>query len=301
VNFTTPHGQAVLAAHLAPSATAPAEVTHTSLYEIAVTVVIAVLVVLYFDEKVRGAMTPRQRGYAIGWLGGILAIGIFTPVLVLAGFVPDTRGAREFTVLAVALFLLGAFGTAISAWGREDGRRLREAQAPPPVPPVPPVPVPSPHLSERERAAEVLGYAFTAVAFCATTLTVLTRPEPPPAAERALARELLRQWAARWAGLGPALAAIVVGYPSPQVREHVKAFMEAGGRVLLITAKTAASGSPLDGEERDQLAASADGEFEAVAAEQAAIIAALHPEDGNGAHPPARARRVRTAARGDRT
>ena len=32
VNFTTPHGQAVLAAHLAPSAMAPAEVAHTSLY-----------------------------------------------------------------------------------------------------------------------------------------------------------------------------------------------------------------------------------------------------------------------------
>jgi hypothetical protein len=203
-----------------------------------VTVVIAILVVLYFDDRVRGAMTPRERGYAIGWLGGILTAGIFVPVMVLAGFVPDTGGVRTGTVITVSLFLLGAFGVAISAWGREDGRRLRDARARPPVPPVPPVPVPGPHLPERERAAEVLGYAFTAVAFCATAFTALTRPELPSPADRALARELLRQWADRWAGLAPALAAIAVGYPSPQVREHVKEFMETGGRVVLAAVKS---------------------------------------------------------------
>jgi len=299
VSVAIPPGAAVLAAHLAPGGSAPADVTHASLYETCAAIIIAVIVVLYFDEHVRRDMPPRQRGRAIGWLGGILAVGVMNPLLVLGGFVSDTRGVRAFTVGYTALFLVGAFGVAISAWGREDARRRRDAQAPPAVPPVPPVPVPSPHLSERERAAEVLGYAFTAVAFSVATFTALTRPEPPSPAERARARELLRQWADRWAALAPALAGIAVGYPSPQVREHVKAFMEAAGRATLAAVEIAADGDPPEGEAREELAGSADGEFEAVAAAEQAIIRALHPEDGNGAHSPARGRRVRSASGGD--
>ncbi len=65
--------------HLAASV-ATAGDGHSSLYECCVAVIIAVLVVLYFDERVRNAMTLPQRGRAIGWLGGILALGIFMPV-----------------------------------------------------------------------------------------------------------------------------------------------------------------------------------------------------------------------------
>jgi hypothetical protein len=299
VSVTIPGGLPELAARLAAGGSAPAEVTHDSLYEITVTVVIAVLVVLYFDERVRGAMTPRQRGSAIGWLGGILTAGIFVPVMVLAGFVPDTRGARFGTVATVALFLLGAFGVAISAWGREDARRLRAAPTPAPMPQAPPLPDPSPHLSERERAAVVLGYAFTAVAACATTFTVLTQEEPAIPAVRAQAGEFMRSWVDRWSGLEPALAAIVTGYPSPQVREHARTFTAAAAKVTLLTAKLAVSPDPPDEAELKRLEAEAPGEFEAVAAEQAAIIAALHPEDGNGAHSPARTRRVRSAVSRD--
>jgi hypothetical protein len=267
---------------------------HSSLYETCVAVVIAVLVVLYFDERVRGAMTLSQRGRAIGWLGGILTLGIFMPVMTLAGFTPDTSKIRAFTVGITALFLLAAFGIAISAWGREDGRRLRDA----PVPPVPPVPVPSPHLPERERAAEVLGYAFLAVAQVGVTFMVLTRPEPATAPELARAREFLRSWAVRWAEMGPSLAAIVVGYPSPEVREQVQALVDAATRVLSLTVKLAEFGDPLDNEEREQYAGEADGEFATVAATQKAIIAALHPEDGLAARSPARSRRPRTSVNG---
>jgi hypothetical protein len=265
-----------------------------------VALIIAVLMVLYFDERVRNAMTLPQRGRAIGWLGGILALGIFMPVMTLAGFVPDTARIRASTVAILALFLLAAFGIAISAWGREDGQRLRAAQAPQ-VPPAPPVPSPSPHLSERERAAELLGYAFLVVAQAGAVFTVLTRAEPVPDGEIARARDFLRCWSVRWAELGPSLAAIVVGYPSPQVREHLQVFIDTASRVLLLTVKLAGSGDPLDDKDREQLADSAPAEFAAVDAAQKAIITALHPEDGNGAHSPARVRRPRAVANGGNT
>ncbi len=284
-------------AHLTASAAAVTGDGHSSLYETCVAVVIAVLVVLYFDERVRGAMTIPQRGRAIGWLGGILTLGIFMPVMTLAGFAPDTAKIRAFTVGITAVFLLAAFGIAISAWGREDGRRMREAAAPP-VPPVPPVPVPSPHLAERERAAEVLGFAFLAVAQVGVTFIVLTRTEPATVPELARAREFLRSWAVRWAEMGPSLAAIIVGYPSPQVREQVQVLMDAATRALSLTVKLAEFGDPLDDEEREQLAGEADGEFATVAAAQKAIIAALHPGDGHAARSPARSRRPRTSVNG---
>lgn len=49
--------------------TASPEAAHLALYETCVAVVIAVLVVFYFDERVRGGMTLKQRGRAVGWLG----------------------------------------------------------------------------------------------------------------------------------------------------------------------------------------------------------------------------------------
>ncbi len=60
-------------------------------------------------------------------------------------------------------------------------------------------------------------------------------------------------------------------------------------------------GDPLDDKDREQLADSAPAEFAAVDVAQKAIITALHPEDGNGAHSPARVRRPRAVANGGNT
>jgi hypothetical protein len=40
-------------------------------------------------------MTLPRRGHTIGWLGGILALGIFLPVLTLADFSPAPPGPRR--------------------------------------------------------------------------------------------------------------------------------------------------------------------------------------------------------------
>jgi hypothetical protein len=201
------HAATALAARPATSAAVPSD-GHATLYETSAVIVIAVIVVLYFDESVRRNLSPQLRGSAIGWLGGILTIGVFTPLLALAGFISDSKGAREATVGFTALFLIAAFGNgAVRMWGLEDGRRLRNPQpAPPPVPPAPPVPIPSPHLTERERAAEVLGYAFAAVTELAGSSVALTAapgtlagPELP--IDRTRVAEYLRNWVARWGEL----------------------------------------------------------------------------------------------------
>jgi hypothetical protein len=72
-------------------------------------------------------MTLPQRGRAIGWLGGILALGIFMPVMTLAGFAPDDTRTRACPVIILTSFVVAAFGIAIIAWDREDRRRLQAA------------------------------------------------------------------------------------------------------------------------------------------------------------------------------
>src|SRR5258707_8629008 len=143
---------------LLPSRPGPA---HASLYETCAGLIVAVMVVLYFDERVRRGMTARVRGQAVGWLGAIIGTGLVIPLLALGSFMPDTARIREITVGQTLVFLVAAFGAAIQSWGREDAARIRAAQAPPPVT-VPPVPVPPPRAgqTEREHAAEVLGTAL---------------------------------------------------------------------------------------------------------------------------------------------
>ena len=146
------------------------------------TVVIAVLVVLYFDEKVRGAVSPaaarlrdrlawrhsRDRDlHACPGAGGLRpghqgSQGVHCP---RRGAVPPRRFRHRHQ-------RMGPGRRPPPAGGSGSAARSSRAAGPGPQP----APV------RAERAAEVLGYAFTAVAFCATTLTVLTRPEPPPAA-----------------------------------------------------------------------------------------------------------------------
>ena len=51
--------------------------------------------------------------------------------MTLAGFAPDDTRTRACTVIILASFVVAAFGIAISAWGREDRRRLQAAQTRP--------------------------------------------------------------------------------------------------------------------------------------------------------------------------
>jgi hypothetical protein len=145
---------------------AEAPTSHDGFYSSCVTVIIAVMVVLYFDERVRGRLTPRERGTAIGWLGGVITLGLLTPLLAMAGVISDTTRAREVAVAFTFLFLVAVFSGATSIWGREDGARIRTAQAAPqaPCPPLPSVPVPRPGMTEREHADDVLGAAMAIVA-----------------------------------------------------------------------------------------------------------------------------------------
>jgi hypothetical protein len=100
--------------------------------------------------------------------------------------------------------------------------------------------------------------------------------------------EYLRNWAARWGELHPRLIAIVIGHPSPAVREHADAFRQAAMRAIALTLRLATSGESLEERARDQLAAEAAAEYATADDAATALIRALHPEDDNGAEPSAR-------------
>lgn len=135
---------------------------YAALYECCAALIIAVLAVLYFDERVRRGLSARLRGYAIGSLGGIIGTGLLVPLLALAGFIADTFVVRAFTVGYTLVFLVAAFSVAIRSWAREDAARIRLAR---PVQ-LPPLPVPAPRagMTEREHAAGVLGAALAIIA-----------------------------------------------------------------------------------------------------------------------------------------
>jgi len=70
---------------LASQAATPAEPAYATLYATCAALMIAVPVVFYFDQRVRDRLTVRQRGYAIGSLGGIIGTGMLLCLFVLAG------------------------------------------------------------------------------------------------------------------------------------------------------------------------------------------------------------------------
>jgi predicted permease len=145
-------------AHAVSHATAPAEPAYATLYATCAALMIAVLVVFYFDQRVRDRLTARQRGYAIGSLGGVIGTGLLVCLFVLAGIIPDKTTIRVFITIYTLAFLVFTFGAAISAWGREDGARLRQARAPQVA--VPSVPIPRGAATERERASELVAAAL---------------------------------------------------------------------------------------------------------------------------------------------
>lgn len=275
------HASLLVAAHPA-TATAPPP-SHDGLYATCATLIIAVLVVLYFDERVRRGLTARTRGRAIGYLGGIIAVGILNPLLALAGIISDTAPVRWFTVLYTLAFLVFAFGIAIQKWGYEDRARIRAAQTPPPVT-VPPLPLPPPRegQAEREHAAEVLGTALTVLGQVQPGAVTMYLAKAGPTREH----ERLRQLSTQWMTIQPALIAISVGYPSAGVRELTAAFAQAVSRAVaqpasLFESKDALAEGKPPAEWQEQAAATY------TAATQAfdAVTAALHSDDPPGPRP----------------
>jgi hypothetical protein len=121
-----------LTARLTKAAASAAGDGHASLYETCAALIIAVLVVLYFDDRVRRTLTARIGGYAISSLGGIIGTGLLVPIFALAGIIGDTVQIRVFTAIYTLAFLTFAFGIAIQNWGREDAAGIRAAQTRPP-------------------------------------------------------------------------------------------------------------------------------------------------------------------------
>src|SRR5262249_10584312 len=83
----------------------PAEPAYATLYATCAALMIAVLVVYYFDQRVRDRLTARQRGYAIGSLGGVIGTGLLLCLFLLAGIIPDTATFRVFITIYTLVFL----------------------------------------------------------------------------------------------------------------------------------------------------------------------------------------------------
>jgi hypothetical protein len=217
---------AVSDTHAVSHTTAPPGPAYATLYATCAALMIAVLVVFYFDRRVRDRLTPRQRGYAIGSLGGVIGTGLLLCLFVLAGIIPDTAPIRVLITVYTLAFLTFTFGAAISAWGREDAARLHQASTPQVA--VPPVPIPRGAATERERAAELV----------AAALFILGQTQPAalvPALGRnglAAEKERLRLLTDQWMTLQPELIAIGAWYPSAEVRETSAQFVLAGHEAL---------------------------------------------------------------------
>lgn len=276
----SPLGMA-LALHRAAITAAP-EQTHPALYETCAALIIAVLVVIYFDERVRHGLTLRMRGYAIGSLGGVIGIGLLTPLFALAGFINDTPAVRWFTVIYTMLFLVTAFGAAIRMWGLEDGHRLRSTE-PQRVPQPPLPPLPRGGQSERERAAEVLGAAMATVSHThpAAVVSNLARNGVEREAER------LRNLSAHWITLEPYLVAVSAGYASAAVRGQTSEFIKAASEAMRQTAVLFADSQALATDEaKAQRQEQATPAYEALQVAFDAVVSALHADDGSNGRSP---------------
>jgi hypothetical protein len=207
-------------------ATASAEPVYATLYATCAALMIAVLVVFYFDKRIRDRLTARQRGYAIGSLGGVIGTGLLLCLFVLAGITADTASIRIFITIYTLAFLTLTFGAAINAWGREDARGLQQASAPQVA--VPPVPIPRGAPTERERAAELVAAALFVLAQASPAVVIAGLQRNGPLAEK----ERLRLLTDQWMTLQPPLIAIAAWYPSQEVAEASTQFIQAGHEAL---------------------------------------------------------------------
>jgi hypothetical protein len=232
---------------------------------------IAVLVVFYFDRRVRDRLTARQRGYAIGSLGGVIGTGLLVCLFVLAGIIPDKTTIRDFITIYTLAFLVATFGAAISAWGREDGARLRQASAPQVS--VPPVPIPRGAATERERAAELVAAALFIVGQTAPAAVIPGLERNGLAAEKERLRLLVDQWMI----LQPELMAIGAWYPSAEVRESSTRFLLACQEALKLTGTLFANGPTLaDETARTEWQEKAEAAYKAIDVAWNAFVTALN-------------------------
>jgi hypothetical protein len=257
---------------------APPDSGHPALYETCAALIIAVLVVLYFDERVRSRLTLRQRGYAVGSLGGVIGTGLLICLFALAGFVQDTTTIRVFVTGYTLVFLTLTFGAALSVWGREDGARLRQA-SPAPLPP-PPMTVPRGGMTERERAAEAFGTALAMLGQTQPAAVTAMLAKTSPAAEA----ERLRGLTGQWMALQPALIATSASYPSAEFRQCSARFMNAAAKAMAATAALFADQQTLmDEEARAEWREEAVAVYMAANDEWDALVRALHAEESQHA------------------
>lgn len=285
--------------HAAAQPPAPADVGHATFYGTCAALIIAVLVVLYFDEKIIPADQHRP---AVIYLGTVLGAVLLIPVLVLAGFMPDTSGTREALAGSTVLFLVGGFGAAVTHWGREDGRRLAEARRPRPVPAwdasavlLPPPETTAAALTERERAAQ----AFAAALHVARLFSPDLVAKFIDAGQLQQEAERQAQAFTQWTKVEPVLLAISAGYPSAAVRHQVAAFdVAAAGLMRRASELLAAAREGLRNHERAERAQAAQDAVVSVAREWDKLIKALHAhERGRRKAVPVPVPRGRAAAR----
>lgn len=263
-------------AHAVSSTTAPSEPAYATLYATCAALMIAVLVVFYFDQRVRDRLTPRQRGHAIGSLGGVIGTGLLVCLFVLAGIIADTAPIRVFITIYTLAFLVLTFGAAISAWGREDAARLRKANTPQVA--VPPCPIPRDAATERERAAELVAAGLFIVGQTAPAAVIPGLERHGPVAEK----ERLRLLTDQWMTLQPELIAIGAWYPSAEVRESSAQFLLAGHEALKRTGMLFADQYVLNDEAgRADWHDKAEAAYEALNAAWDAFIETLNAESSD--------------------
>jgi hypothetical protein len=261
------------------SATQPlmaSDVGHATFYGACTGLIIAVLVVLYFGEKI---IPPDQHGPWAIYLGAIIGAVLLTPLLVLGGFIPDTSHTRMAVVGGTLLFLLAASRVVVRNWGLEDGRRQAAARQPRPFPAWDASAVLSPPegtaaaLTERERAAQV----FAAAAHLIRQLTpdiVLKQIDSGQLSQEA---ERQVQLAGQWMQVESRLLAVSAGYPSAAVRRQVPGFQLAALTVMKAASELlTAARDDLGDEERVRRAEEVRASLMSLASAWDELVAALH-------------------------
>jgi hypothetical protein len=283
------------------------DVGHATFYGTCAALIIAVLVVLYFGEKI---IPPDQHAPWAIYLGAIIGALLLTAVFALAGFVPDTHGTRVGVAGGTLLFLLGAGSVVVTNWGHEDGRRQAAARQLRPFPAWGTSTVlPSPEstasvLTERERAAAVFAAAAHLIRQFNPDITV----KQVDAGQLSQEAERQARIAEQWMQVEPSLLAVSAGYPSDAVRRQIPVFHLAAITVMKAASELlAAARNDLGNEECAQRADEAKESLSSFAAEWERLVAALHvepqtaasshAEDGHRSGYPRVPRPQRTASR----
>jgi len=255
---------------------AASDVGHATFYGTCAALIIAVLVVLYFGEKI---IPPDQHEPWVIYLGAIIGALLLTTVFALAGFISDTFDTRVAVAGGTLVFLLGAGSVVVTNWGKEDGRRKAVAGQPRPFPAWDTSTIlPSPEstasvLTERERAAQV----FAATAHLIRQLNPDIIIKQIDSGQLSQEAERQAKIAGHWMQVEPTLLAVSAGYPSVAVRRQVRVFHLAAITVMRAASELlAAARNDLGGEERAQRTEEAKASFVSFASEWDELVEALH-------------------------